>query len=125
MMVRRIGGTLAGVAAAVLVIMGIEAIGHRVTGAPADPAQATPAMMAWVLIAWTIGTAVGALVGMTIARWSGAAWFPAALVLFGVVMTALAIPSPWWLTVGGVVLPLLAAALISRRASAAGQRVAL
>ena len=125
MMVRRIGGTLAGVAAAVLVIMGIEAIGHRVTGAPADPAQATPAMMAWVLIAWTIGTAVGALVGVTIARWSGAALFPAALVLFGVVMTALAIPSPWWLTVGGVVLPLLAAALISRRASAAHQRVAL
>lgn len=125
MMMRRIGGTLAGVAAAVLVIMGIEAIGHRVTGAPADPAQATPAMMAWVLIAWTIGTAVGALVGVIIARWSGAAWFPAALVLFGVVMTALAIPSPWWLTVGGVVLPLLAAALISRRASAAHQRVAL
>lgn len=125
MMMRRIGGTLAGVAAAVLVIMGIEAIGHRVTGAPADPAQATPAMMAWVLIAWTIGTAVGALVGVIIARWSGAAWFPAALVLFGVVMTALAIPSPWWLTVGGVVLPLLAAALISRRPSAAHQRVAL
>jgi hypothetical protein len=38
---RRIGGSLAGVVAAVLVIMGIEAIGHRVTGAPAEPAQAT------------------------------------------------------------------------------------
>lgn len=34
MTLRRVGGTLAGVAAAVLVIMGIEAIGHRVTGAP-------------------------------------------------------------------------------------------
>lgn len=125
MIARRIGGSLAGVAAAVLVIMGIEAIGHRVTGAPAEPAQATWAMMAWVLVAWTVGTALGALVGVTLARWRGAAWFPAALVLFGVVMTALAIPSPWWLTVGGVVLPLLAAALVSRRAGAADQRVAL
>jgi hypothetical protein len=124
-MLRRIGGSLAGVAAAVLVIVGIEAIGHRVTGAPSDPAQATPAMMAWVLVAWTVGTAAGALVGVKLARWKGAAWFPAALVLFGVVMTALAIPSPWWLTVGGIVLPLLAAALVSRRAAAADQRVAL
>ena len=122
-MLRRIGGSLAGVMVAVLVIMAIEAVGHRVTGAPADPAQATPAMMAWVLVAWTVGTAIGALVGVTIGRWSGAAWFPAALVVVGVVMTALAIPSPWWLTVGGLALPLLAAGLISRRGGA--QRVAL
>lgn len=122
-MLRRIGGSLAGVAVAVLVIMGIEAIGHRVTGAPADPAEATPAMMAWVLAAWTIGTTIGALVGVTVARWGGAAWFPAALVVVGVVMTALAIPSPWWLTMGGLVLPLLAAGLISRRGGP--QRVAL
>ena len=125
MILRRIGGTFAGVAAAVLTIMAIEAVGHRITGAPVDPAQATPAMMHWVLVAWMAGTAVGALVGVKLARWSGAAWYPAALVLVGVVMTALAFPSPWWLTVGGVVLPLLAAALISRRASAAYQRVAL
>lgn len=123
MILRRIGGSLAGIAAAVLVIMAIEAIGHRVTGTPSDPAQATPAMMAWVLVAWTVGTAVGAFLGVRLARWHGAAWFPAALVVFGVVMTALAIPSPWWLTVGGLVLPLLAAALVARRVGA--QRVAL
>ena len=122
---RRIGGTLAGVVVAVLVIMGIEAVGHRVTGAPADPAQATPAMMAWVLAAWTAGTIIGALVGVRLARWGGAAWFPAALVVVGVAMTALAIPTPWWLTVGGVVMPLLAAALISRRGHANDHRVAL
>jgi hypothetical protein len=119
-MLRRVGGSLAGVAVAVLVIMGIEAIGHRMSGAPADPAQATPAMMAWVLAAWTLGTAAGAFVAVNIARWSGAAWFPAALTIVGVIMTALAIPSPWWLTVGGLVLPLLAATLIGRRAAVRG-----
>lgn len=122
---RRVGGTLAGVAVAVLVIMGIEAVGHRMTGAPADPAQATPAMMAWVLAAWTAGTIIGALVGVRLARWGGAAWFPAALVVVGVTMTALAIPTPWWLTIGGFVLPLIAAALISRRGLTSDQRVAL
>lgn len=121
---RRVAGSAAGVVAAVLVIMAIEAIGHRITGAPQDPAQATPAMMLWVLAAWTIGTAVGAVIGVTLARWGGAAWFPAALVVFGVVLTALALPTPWWLSVGGIALPLLAAGLISRRAPK-DQRVAL
>jgi hypothetical protein len=122
---RRILGSFAGVAATVATIMAIEALGHQATGAPADPAQATVPMLIWVLIAWGLGPLVGGLVGVTLARWSGAAWIAAALVIFGVVATALTLPTPWWMIAGGLVLPLLAAALVSRRARASDQRVAL
>nr|WP_314443425.1 hypothetical protein [uncultured Sphingomonas sp.] len=106
-------------------IMAVEALGHRATGAPADPAQATVPMLLWVLAAWTVGPLVGGLVGVILARWNGAAWLSAALVIVGVVATAFTIPTPWWMTAGGLVLPLLAAALVSRRGVAPDQRVAL
>lgn len=124
MIARRLGGAVAGVAVAVITIMAIEWVGHRVTGAPADPAQATLPMMLWVVVAWTIGTAVGAIIAAKIALWGPAAWAPAALVVFGVAMTAMTIPAPWWMTAAGIVLPVLIAARVSRRGGAA-QRVAL
>lgn len=114
MIARRILGSLAGVAATIATIMAIEAVGHRVTGAPQDPARATVPMMLWVLAAWAIGPLIGGLVGVTLARWRGAAWIAAALVLFGVCMTILSIPTPWWMAVGGIVLPLIAAWAVSR-----------
>ena len=120
---RRVGGSLAGAALTVATIMAVEAIGHRVTGVPQDPALATTPMLLWVLAAWAIGPLVGGWVGVRVARWAGAAWISAALVVFGVVATALTIPTPWWMLAGGLALPLLAAALVSRRSAA--QRVAL
>ena len=125
MIVRRVLGSLAGIAATVATIMVMEAVGHRVTGAPQDPAQATEPMLLWVVAAWTIGTLVGGFVGVALARWRGAAWLAAGLVIFGVVATALSIRAPWWMIAGGLVLPVLAAALVSRRANAGDQRVAL
>lgn len=114
MILRRIAGSVAGVASCVATIMAIEAVGHRVTGAPEDPAQATVPMMLWVLAAWAVGPLVGGLIGVRLARWRGAAWIAAALVLFGVVATMMTITTPWWLAAGGLVLPLLAAWLSSR-----------
>jgi hypothetical protein len=122
---RRILGSLAGVVATTVVILAIESIGHRLTGVPADPAAATPAMKAVVVAAWTIGTYVGALVGVTLARWSGAAWIAAFMVVLGVIATALTLPTPWWMVAGGILLPVAAAALAARRVPAETQRVAL
>jgi hypothetical protein len=116
---------LAGVVATVATIMAIEALGHCATGAPADPAAATLPMLLWVLVAWTVGPIVGGLVGVKLARWGGAAWPAAALVVVGVIATALSFPTPWWMIAGGLILPLAAAAAISRRASSGDQRVAL
>lgn len=120
---RRVGGSLTGSALTVATIMAVEAAGHRVTGAPLDPTQATTPMLLWVLAAWGVGPLIGGWVGVRIARWAGAAWIIAGLVIFGVVTTALTIPTPWWMLAGGLALPLLAAALVSRRDGA--QRVAL
>ncbi|WP_300975231.1 hypothetical protein [Sphingomonas sp. LHG3406-1] len=125
MIVRRVLGSLAGVAATVATIMAVEAIGHRVTGTPSDPAQATVPMMLWVLAAWAIGPLIGGFVGVSVARWGGAAWIAAALVIVGVVATMLTIPTPWWMATGGIVLPLVAARLVTRRADSGDQRVAL
>lgn len=124
MIARRVAGSVAGLVVTIGVIMAIEAIGHQVTGVPQDPAQATVPMMLWVLGAWSVGTLAGGLAGVAIARWAAAAWISAALVLFGVVMTIVSIPTPWWLAAGGIVMPLVAAWMAARRAPLT-QRVAL
>lgn len=125
MIARRLGGAVAGVVAAVITIMAIEWVGHLLSGAPADPAKATVPMMLWVVAAWTVGTVVGATVAARAAQWGPAAWAPAALVVFGVAMTAITILAPWWMTAAGIVLPVLIAALVSRRGGGEAQRVAL
>jgi hypothetical protein len=115
LIVRRVLGSLAGAVATVAAIMAVEALGHRATGAPADPAQATMPMLLWVLVAWTVGPFVGGLVGVMLSRWRGAAWVAAGLVIFGVVATAFTLPTPWWMIVGGLALPIIVAALVGRR----------
>ena len=112
---RRIIGSVAGLGFCMATIMTIEKIGHWATGAPQDPAQATVLMMLWVLAAWAIGPAVGGFIGVSLSRWHGAAWIAAALVIFGVVATIMSIPTTWWMAAGGIVLPLAAAWLVTRR----------
>lgn len=122
---RRVLGTLAGVVASTGTIMVLELVGHQALGVPADPSKAS-LPLAFVLVAWTSGALVGGLVGSRLARWTGAAWIVALLIVAGVIATTFAIAHPWWMTAAGVTLPLLAAALITRRLRpTAAQRVAL
>ena len=132
---RTILGMLAGVVVAVLVIAGVEMVGHLFYPPPAglditDPANEAAfaqfvAQMpflgkAMVLLAWVLGTFVGALVGARIARHQTAAALLVALVVMsGVVGMTMKVPHPLWLTVCGLLLPiplaLLAARLLYRR----------
>ncbi|GAA4020371.1 hypothetical protein GCM10022280_20910 [Sphingomonas swuensis] len=114
MIARRIIGTLAGFGFSTATILSVEKLGHLALGAPASPAEATTAMYLVVLVGWVLGAAVGGSIGSGISRWAGTAWIIAVLVALGVVASAFSFPDPWWLVAAGVVLPLLAAYLVTR-----------
>lgn len=119
-MTRTILGMLAGAITAIVVIMGIEALGHVVypppagldAGNPADMAAviaaSSTAALAFVLAAWLLGTFVGASVGARIARHPRAAAFLVALVVMtGVGAMIVKVPQhPQWLSAFGFMLPL-------------------
>ena len=119
-MTRTILGMLAAAITAIVVIMGIEALGHVVypppagldAGNPADMAAviaaSSTAALAFVLAAWLLGTFVGASVGARIARHPRAAAFLVALVVMtGVGAMIVKVPQhPQWLSAFGFMLPL-------------------
>lgn len=132
---RTILGMLAGIVAMVLVIIGVEALGHMIHPPPPglDPlnpaheaafaafvAQMPFAAKAMLALAWTSGAFVGGLVAAKIARHQRAAALLVALVVMsGVVGMVVAVPHPSWLVAAGLLLPipaaLLAAHLVYRR----------
>lgn len=132
---RTIVGMLVGVVVAVAVILAVEGIGHRFYPPPAgldptDPANeaAFAAFVAslpfagklMVLVAWVLGTFIGALAAAKVARHQTAAALLVALVVIaGVVGMILRVPHPTWLSVAGMVLPipvaLFAVRLVYRR----------
>jgi Na+-driven multidrug efflux pump len=127
-MTRTILGMLAGVAAAILVIMGIEALGHALYPPPPgldprDPADvaaviaaAPTAALLFVLAAWLVGTFAGAAIGARIARHPRAAAFLVALVVMtGVGAMIVKVPQhPQWLSALGFMLPLPLAWIAAR-----------
>lgn len=132
---RTILGMLVGVVLAIAVIAAVEMLGHRfwpppVGLDPTDPANeaafaafiaALPfAAKLTVLIAWLLGTFIGALAAAKIARHqTAAALLVALVVLSGVVGMIMKVPHPTWLSVAGLLLPipiaLLAVRLVHRR----------
>ncbi len=129
-MLRTILGVLAGAVAMVLVIMGIQALGHMVYPPPAglDPlnpaheaafAQFVATMpvagKAMIALAWTLGALAGGFVAAKIARHPrAAAVLIALLVISGVVGMILRVPHPSWLAAAGLLLPIPAALLAAR-----------
>jgi hypothetical protein len=132
---RTILGMLVGVVLAIAVIAAVEMLGHRfwpppVGLDPTDPANeaafaafiaALPfAAKLTVLLAWLLGTFIGALAAAKIARHqTAAALLVALVVLSGVVGMIMKVPHPTWLSVAGLLLPipiaLLAVRLVHRR----------
>lgn len=127
---RTILGMLAGVIASIATIMGVELLSHRLYPPPPgldplDPAneaafvhfvaELPAAAHALLLLAWVLGTFVGALVGARIARHQTAAALLVALVVMsGVIGMAVKLPHPGWLVAAGLLLPIPAALLAVR-----------
>ena len=103
--------TVVGILAAMITVMLVEAAGHALLGV-GDPRAATgittPQYLA-VLLAWTLGAGVGALVA---ARWARSSTvIPGVVVgsfiLLGAVASFAAIPHPVWMMVASAALPLV------------------
>ena len=132
---RTLLGMLVGVVTMVLVIIGVEAVGHLAYPPPPGLDPMNPAheaafakfigemplpAKAMLALAWTLGAFVGGLVAAKIARHQRAAALLVALVVIaGVVGMVVAVPHPSWLVAAGLLLPipaaLLAAHLVYRR----------
>jgi hypothetical protein len=124
---RKVVGVIGGLVVAAVVVGVVEAIGHRLYPLPAgmnltDPDDVrsmiqvmSPQAKSVVLGAWFLGAFIGGWVAMTIARWRPAPWIVAGFILFGGIWSMVMIPHPIWMMAAGVVLPLLAALLVSRR----------
>lgn len=123
MMVRRVLGSLAGVVTSTLVIMAAEWVSHVAVGA-ADPGAVPASLHVLVILGWTLGALIGGLVGGKVARWRGAPWIVGGLVALGVVLNAMNLPQPLWVTLAGLALA-LAAAWLSASLTREDQRVAL
>ena len=126
MILRRVGGVLAGAIVANLTILAVQFGAHQALGTAAgpSPAEATLAMKVMVVVAWTLGALAGGLVAAAIARWRVAPWIVGALVAVGVLLNQLNVPTPLWMSAAGIALALLAAAFAASRVPA-DQRVAL
>lgn len=125
-MLRKIGGTVAGILVAIIMIMAIEWLGHQLFPPPAgidinDPEslrtryeEATLGAKLAVLVAWFGGTLIGAWV----ADWIGGAewprWVVAGFVLLGVLLNFYTINHPGWMIALGIAAPLVAAWLAGR-----------
>lgn len=116
-MLRAVFGALLGMVVAVLLVLAVESVGHRLyptatAGDLTDPAvmRAMPlAAKLFVVGAWLAGAFGGAATALYVSaqnRWAG--WAPPALVLIGTASTLFTIPHPVWMTATGIAAPLLA-----------------
>lgn len=125
-MLRKIGGTVLGILIAVVCIMAIEWVGHQLFPLPPgvdinDPESlrgmmesATIGAKLAVLIAWFVGTLIGAWVADFIAGAEWPRWAVAGFVLLGVLLNVYTINHPGWMIALGIAAPLIAAWIAGR-----------
>lgn len=113
-MIRTLGGIVAGLAAAVVLMMVTEAIGYRVAPPPGwvdlpgaeDPQQSFLSLL-FQPLGWFLGALVGGWLAIRISDEARTTWAVTGVVLLAAVVNFLFLPLPVWLIVAGIVLPLL------------------
>jgi hypothetical protein len=113
-MIRTLGGIVAGLAAAVVLMMVTESIGYRVAPAPGwvdlpggeDPHPSFLSLL-FQPLGWFLGALVGGWVSIRISDQAWTTWAVAGVVLLAAVANFLFLPLPVWLIVAGLVLPAL------------------
>ena len=121
-MFRKVGGVVLGMVTAMVVIMGIESLGHMVFPPPEglnaqDSEQIIaylevipPGALLFVIAAWCIGAFLGGLVA---ARICGRPYLYAGIIcgviLLGTILNLVTLPHPLWFSITAVILiPLMA-----------------
>ena len=111
---RTLSGIAAGVAAAVVLIVAVEAIGNQLFPPPkgydmklGDALSLPPETLIWPVIAWFTGALAGAWLATSISRkpWAGLAI--AALVLAATIFNFVLIKHPTWVLIAGLIAPVL------------------
>jgi hypothetical protein len=124
--IKRIGGTLAGLVAAIIVVALVEWLGHIAYPTPPGLDLAKPADQVRlmelipfgaklaVVASWFLGALAGCWAALRISGWASAAWMVAA-VMVALSVTTQMLPHPVWMIVAALALPVLAAWLVLRR----------
>jgi hypothetical protein len=127
---RRALGIVVGIVTGGIIAGIVQAIGHRLYPLPhgvniLNPAdlhmmiaRMPAAAKSVVLAAWFLGALIGGSTALTIARWYAAPWIVAGAIVLAGIWSMIMIPHPVWMMAAGLTLPLLAAALVSRRVQA-------
>lgn len=132
-LMKTILAVVAGVIAGGAIVFATEAVGHSLFPPPLDINLANPedvkrlmaslpaGAFAMVLLGWSLGCFVGALVAYSLSRKRAAAWAVAAIFMLFTAMNFMMIPHPAWMIAAGLLIPLLSAwlALRLRRGPAA------
>lgn len=129
-MVRIILGLICGAVAAVILVFALETLGHLIFPPPEgldlkDPEVQKTLMeqiplgaKIAVLIAWFAGAFGGGIAAARITKKAWAAWAIGSFMLLMSGITLTMFPHPAWMIVGAVILPLLAAWMASKTATA-------
>lgn len=137
MLIRSILGTLAGLIAAFIIVLGVELAGHWLFPPPPGLDLANPAAretlisqlpfgaLAFVMLAWIAGAFVGGAVAAAIARSAVPAWIVGVLMLTAGLWSMIVIPHPLWMQAGLVPATLLPVWLAGRFWSIPRRRGAL
>ncbi len=128
-MIHRLGGLVAGLAIAVITIMIVEALGHRLFPPPGGPdtyatasGQAPIATLLSVLAAWFLGTLFGSWLSVRISRHAWTGWVIAAVILLAAIFNFTTMRHPMWMMIAGVLAPPLAAWIAIRLSKREGPR---
>ena len=116
-MIRTLGGIVAGIAFAIVLMMVVEAVGNQVFPPPAgidytsaDAPRFLPLQnLLFPIVGWFSATLVGGWIAICVAEKPWPSWVVAAAVLLGEIADFLLGRHPAWMIVGGIVLPLIGA----------------
>lgn len=121
-MIRTLGGIVAGMAAAITLIMVTEAIGNQIAPAPAqleftDITRTPPLPLMTLLfpiLGWFLGALVGGFIAIKVSDRPWTAWVIAGAVLVATGFNFILMAFPPWVIVAGLIVPVLGGWLAQR-----------
>jgi len=120
-MIKKLGGSVAGVALAMLILLAVERLDSALYPLSAgldarDPGDVAQLIMSMPFVAklivvfgWLAGSFAGAWIALRITDWRWSAWVVAAVILTGGIANIVQIPHPLWMQICAVIVPLAGA----------------